>query len=513
MNIERKIVIGLITSTDYIKEIARVWDVSLLASPVSRQVAQWAMEYYDKYDKAPGKDIQTIFFTKAEHIDKDIAEEIEEDYLPDLAEESQESMNVQYLLDKSFEYFRLRHLENFSENIQGLVMSDEILDAEKLAMDYKPLAKDIGTDIDFKNETTLDKIDKAFTKSAENLIEYPGALGELWNEYFKRDGFIALMAPEKRGKTFWLMELAVRASRQKRKVAFFQAGDMTEDEQMMRFCIHLAGRSNKKKYSGYMHQPIKDCIHNQLNTCKKPERECDFGVFEEWVESELRNQIDLDMLKDAYQENKEEYRSCYNCLEYPTAHGWGMPWLEFIDAKEPLDRVRAKRIFEAFFTNKRPFKLSTHINNTLSIKQIRALLDIWEKQDDFIPDVIVIDYADLLVPDVSTEFRHQQHELWKTLRGLSQERHVLLITATQADAKSYEKDRLGMINYSEDKRKLGHVTAMYGLNQDHKGREKAIKLMRINEIVKREGEFFPNREVTILQNLSRGKPYLGSYWT
>jgi len=36
--------------------------------------------------------------------------------------------------------------------------------------------------------------------------------------------------------------------------------------------------------------------------------------------------------------------------------------------------------------------------------------------------------------------------------------------------------------------------------------------MRINEIVVREGDFSNEREVTILQNLQRGQPFLGSFW-
>jgi len=122
----------------------------------------------------------------------------------------------------------------------------------------------------------------------------------------------------------------------------------------------------------------------------------------------------------------------------------------------------------------------------------------------------------LLVPDVRMEFRHQQNEIWKALRGLSQERRKgiqpLIITATQADANSYDRDLLRLKNFSEDKRKYSHVTAMYGLNQDPHGREKKIGIMRINELVLREGAFDDNRVVYILQNLKRGQPYLGSYF-
>ena len=69
-----------------------------------------------------------------------------------------------------------------------------------------------------------------------------------------------------------------------------------------------------------------------------------------------------------------------------------------------------------------------------------------------------------------------------------------------------------MKNFSEDKRKYAHVTAMYGLNQDPQDREKKIGLMRINEIVVREGDFSNTKEVTVIQNLARGRPFLGSYY-
>ena len=86
------------------------------------------------------------------------------------------------------------------------------------------------------------------------------------------------------------------------------------------------------------------------------------------------------------------------------------------------------------------------------------------------------------------------------------------MTATQSDAASYEQYRLKMKNFSEDKRKYAHVSSMYGLNQDPKDREKEIGVMRINEIVIREGAFKNTNEVVVLQNLKRGRPYLGSFW-
>jgi hypothetical protein len=110
-----------------------------------------------------------------------------------------------------------------------------------------------------------------------------------------------------------------------------------------------------------------------------------------------------------------------------------------------------------------------------------------------------------------TEYRHRQDHIWKSLRALSQERHILLLSATQADAESYKKGRLSMSNFSEDKRKLSHVTAQYGLNQDPHNREKKLGILRINEIVIRDGEFSGDNEVVVLQDLATGRPFLESY--
>ena len=47
--IERKIIIGLIVSTEYLKRIRPIWDVMLLESSTAKLLANWAIEYYASY--------------------------------------------------------------------------------------------------------------------------------------------------------------------------------------------------------------------------------------------------------------------------------------------------------------------------------------------------------------------------------------------------------------------------------------------------------------------------------
>ena len=515
--IERKIIIGIIVSTDFLQQIRDIWDVRYFESSAAKRLARWVWEYFQLYNRAPGREIEDIFFDKikTDKVAKDIAEEIEEDILPSLSEEyEQENINLDYLLEQTKKYFNERNLAIHTKSIDAALSKGDVMLAEKLAIEYKPLAVSVAHDINLSDEGILARIDKAFNSDVECLIRFPGPLGHFWNDQLVRGGFVAFLAPEKRGKTWWLLEMADRACSQGRNVAFFQAGDMTEGQQLKRICIHKAAKSNLVRYCGEQYQPIRDCIYNQLGTCKVEENWAhDFGVFPDKTYKDVKYDLVYEDLVQAYEQNPD-YKPCHVCYN-ESQRSIGVPWLKKVDlGSKPLDADEAKKVIQRFYiAHKKQFKLSTHPNDTLNIRDINAILDLWEKQDGYIADVIIIDYADLLIVDGEKEERQKQNKIWKGLRNLSQVRgNPLVITATQADAMSYEKNTLKMTNFSEDKRKYGHVTAMWGLNQDNKDREKKIGLMRINEIVKREGEFFASKEITVLQNLRRGKPFLGSYW-
>jgi len=314
--------------------------------------------------------------------------------------------------------------------------------------------------------------------------------------------------------SFLLMEIALRAIRQKANVAFFEAGDMTESQVLRRICVYLARKSDKGQYCQERFRPRGDCVLNQLDICTRTDRNCDHGIFEE-VTLELFNKeihefANIETLKKKY----EEFPEYETCRAYGCQKRMGAVWLQKMKRVQPLRVKQAKRNIRTFFKKyKRRFKLITYPAGTLTVTEMRNRLNDWERRDGFVPDIIVVDYADLLSADDGkvSEFRHRQDHIWKNLRAMSQERHLLLLSATQADADSYKKGRLSLSNFSEDKRKLAHVTAQYGLNQDPHGREKKLGVLRINEIVVREGAFSGDNEVVVLQDLAAGRPFLESY--
>jgi len=503
---ERRIITGLVVSDDYIREIHKIYRPRLLESVTARQLAAWCLEYFERYNKAPSRDIEGIFNSKIKDLPEERIEDIEE-ILESLSEEyERQQFNAHYLLDQTQNYFKERHLKLFSEEIQAALVDGNLTEAERLASSYATITKDEGSFVD--PFTDRERIKQAFESQAEPLIRFPKALGEFWNSQLTRDAFVAFLGPEKRGKTWMLMEMALRGLKSGCNVVFFQAGDMSEAQQIRRICIHLAKRSDRERYCGGLYIPTVDCIYNQTDTCDREERECDFGIFEEGRDLRDKQRPTFEELVKAFKQNPD-YRPCFNCK-----HIKGTPWLKWRDPVQPLSWKEAYRTARKF-RKKHPkaFKLVTYPNEALSVLEIRSLLDTWERQEGFVPDLIVVDYADILDPDPDCkrlQSRDQHNKIWQRLRRLSQERHCLVVTATQAAASSYDRDVLKRGDFSEDKRKYAHVTAMYGLNQTDE--EKKIGIMRLNEMVVRDDEFNITRQVRLLQRLEIGRPFLGSYW-
>ena len=146
---ERKIIIGLICSTKFIEQIQPIWNIQLIESRSAKKLAGWVMDYYNKFAHAPNRDIEGIFYQKVKEtqIPKDEAEDIEEILQSLSTEYDNENINVDYLIDLATKYFREKGLLKYKDNIETLVKSGNIEEAEKLASEYKVYFSDPKTDL------------------------------------------------------------------------------------------------------------------------------------------------------------------------------------------------------------------------------------------------------------------------------------------------------------------------------------------------------------------------------
>jgi hypothetical protein len=306
----------------------------------------------------------------------------------------------------------------------------------------------VGVGIDILNDEQA--IKEAFESKKEPLVKYPGALGKFFKDALERDALVAFMAPEKRGKSFWLLDVAYRAVLQNRKVAYFEAGDNSQHQVTRR----LMTRVSKK--------PMKRSLVNYPVTLDRDEDDKIATV------GTKRKRFSKGLNK------AEAWKACKKLKKSK------------LNTKESL------------------FKLSCHANSTLSVRMIRNILSNWGREG-WTPDVIVIDYADILNMDSSVfEGRDRINETWKQLRSLSQTYHCLVMTATQADAASYKANVIDRSHFSEDKRKLAHVTGVVGINASLE--EKEQDLMRLNWVVLRESSFSERDCVHVATCLALSNP-------
>lgn len=503
--IERNILIALINNDKFIEKFSGLIYPELFESSLAKKIAKWCLEYYNKYGKAPHKDFEILFYEKQyEILDKESRDELKLEILPHLLNETIEEIEV--LSEITQKWILQKRLESLTSKVNSLLEQGNFEEAEKLILSYDRIDKknNVISILDVNDKNFLNKIDEVFEKPYSPLIEYPGELGKFWNNQFVREGFVSLLAPEKRGKTFWLMDIAIRAVLQGRKVLFFQAGDMSEKQQLKRILTRITkGLINPPNDFLYTWEPIKDCIKNQRNDCFYKERACDFGIFDGMDIDEIKELKLNDYIK--YFEKYPNYIPCTNCDECIFT-----VWIKKEEVKQLTKEETKEKIEKLFIHRKKWFKMYTYPNNYLTTIEIKRVIEEIKRKEKYIPDVIVIDYADLLTTSKKLEYRHQQNEIWKDLRAISLEYKCLVVTATQSDAKSYVQDELNLSNFSEDKRKYAHVTAVYALNQDKNGRERSLGIVRISELLVREGEIKPY-QVTVLQNLSLGKVYIDSY--
>ena len=506
---ERWIALGLIVSDEYARAVRGAKVAERMESPELRRLAGWAVDYREKYDRVPGPNILDVFRRESRGDRLGDEGELIGEILDGLSDELDrgDRFNDGYLLDQTKEWLRERGIRTLARRVEELLADGRAEEAERLQASFSPASLGDSRGVELGDDESLDAVRKAFSPARRRLLEYPGALGRMLNPVLVRGGFVALLGPEKRGKSFWLLDLGLRALRQRYNVAYFDAGDNTRGQVLRRICVHVSRRTDAEPEAYW--RPVGDCVLNQLDVCRRADRNCDHGVID-MPEEEYQADRDKRETRRALVRLAKANRRYRPCDSHTCDERKGAVWLERRPRARRLTGRSAQRHLARFVEkSRRRFKLANYPSGTLTVPEIRSCLDEWQ-QDDFRPDVILVDYADLMTDD-EADFRHRQDAVWKGLRGLSQERHALLVTATQSDSASYKSRRVSAHNFSEDKRKNAHVTAMVGLNQDPKGREKQLGLMRLNLVLVRDDRAQPNRDVTVLQDLRLARAFLESY--
>ena len=279
------------------------------------------------------------------------------------------------------------------------------------------------------------------------LVEYPGKMGRFFGDVLQRGTFISFMGPVKSGKSFWINDLVVRALRQQRRVAYFEVGDLGEEE-----CILRLGQR-------VLRRPL---------------------------------QAGIERIPTSWVKDGENWT-----LEYEEKR--------FEEDLKPGEAFKALR---KLCRGDDLLVMDNYAAGVLNVAGMAATLDNWANAG-WRADVVAVDYADILAPPVGRyDVNEQIDKTWEQLRRLSLEQNCLVVTATQSSALAYgmADGVLSSKHFSGRKTKLAHVNGMIGINVTAKEKEQGIT--RLNWPVRRKGRNSPRRVVRVAGCLGLACPAL-----
>lgn len=442
ISVESRILGNLITSTELLGKVRSIIDPTLFESPISRIVGQWVLDYFDRLGSAPEKAVSDIYIARQSEL-KEADANLVYGFLKNCSA-SWKPSNVQYAEKMASDFFQRRSLDRLIESLKTKASTGNVDGAQRLIAEYVKPEVIHSKSIDLLHEVA--PIQHAFQNEDEELFPLRGGMNKLVGGPLCRGELVAFLAPPKSGKTWWMIDSAITAMTRGQKVLFISL-EMTEDQMTRRFWQALSGRSRYgEEAPGSTFESAADGKWNLVLGSRPTEK---VSTSEE----------DIRVVQKAYL-NVTEGNLKFRC--YPTG--------------------------------------------SLTLQKLQSELKVLEVFENFIPDVIVLDYADIMQLPPGKEKRHQLDALWLGLRGITTAMNNLIITASQTGRETVGGKRdADESNIAEAVSKLNHVTRMITINRSKE--DKRMGIYRMSCQTMRDGkECFD--QLVVCNCLEIGRPWM-----
>ena len=441
---ERDIIYQLIVSDKFCREIIPVLNPKLLEIVYVRTIAIWIKDYFEKFKEAPKKNMMKLYRA---HV-----EEINDDSLQDNILTFIEKLDRDYEKIKvSNEDFAIQNAIKYLKVRSLKNFSEDIdsyINSGEIERAENCVTKFRKVEIASGEGVSIlddsDIITSAFTEEQDKLFAMSGAFGRLMGDIHRED-FIAFLAPMKAGKTFSLIDVGIEALKNNLKVVMYSL-EMSRTNMIKRVWKSLSGQT---------------------------------------IEDE-------DIEIPYFEEDGEKWR-----IETKTVHKKASSILEVQKKQKSL-----KRLFRGG-----SFRIFAEPAYSMTVESLENKLDDLA-YEGFYPDVIIIDYADIMAPSEKGEYRQQIDGIWKRLRALAQKRKAVVFTASQTNRGAISRE-VEAEDVAEDVRKIAHVTSMVSISKTKYCKEHSLAIY--SQLAIREGQP-ETRKVIATQCLALGRPVLESHW-
>lgn len=487
--LERAIVTAMVVSDRALRRISLDYKVRFMTASFAAIVAGWCIDYQERYSRAPGPDIRTLFESHRRNgMGEDEARLINQ-FLDSISREfDSDQFNEELAIDEAVNYFRERslsllrddlehHLTGGNVNMAQAAVADFIAPSGHVAMGFEPL-------------TDMEGLRSAF-EDPNILFGLPGDLGKMLNS-LERDNSVAVVGKFKATKSFTSQYLGFHALFSGLNVAWFDF-EMGGRRIRRRIAQALCAMP-LKKIEGTIWVPTWDCTHNQAGDCSRQGRSCQVGL----LTGDKRPgpgfappgyaPCDIPHCPDRAMD------TWFTQRQAPKELGWRTAWTK---SQAVAGSIMGARL-----------KVQSWPKFSAGFNDMKAVLQVWRHLEGFNPDLIICDQPSGMKVSGKGDFRHQVDELWKQLCALPQELHCLGIYPSQAGGKeAQERKRLRDSDVAEHAGILGHVDCSLKIDMDDLDEDAGRAWFSLG--VERDDRS-PRKYCCVLQCLDLGQPCIDS---
>lgn len=374
--------------------------VDLFESSVYREIASQALNYYCEFKKPIADHLPDVLEHITEGKDKKKGN-LYKDTLRNLYD-FKDGINSEFVLKKLSHFNRGQNLKIGLKEAVNLVTQDKVDEAE-LALD-KYRKKDIEL---FDPGVRLNDPTKSLRFLTRTTLSYPMGIEGLDSLGIcpAPKEMLTLVGSAGTGKTWFLIHVGKHLLLQRKKVLHITL-EMSEDKIAQRYMQSLFGISKRKV-----------------------EKETPF-----FVTDDMGKLTDLD----------------FSMVE-------GNPTFQDPDISKKLRNKLTKIRNPNYIIKEFP-------TGQLTIPQLKAYMESLLYHYNFFPDVVIVDYADLMAID-SKNLRIDTGRLYKELRGLAVEYNLAMVTASQANRVGDGVKILTRNHLAEDYSKVAIADNLLTINQ------------------------------------------------
>lgn len=389
LSLQQDLITLLVHSDDHGKTVARIINPNFFEGDY-RNIADKALNFWQQHNKAPKQHIADLL----SDILEDTQDRRGQTYRRILVQmiEVKDQINVDFVLRSMDQFIRMQRAK------EVILQSAEQLDSRGIngLVDVESLLQNFLREksISLSPGLRLTEYDKVLEYFRNVHSEFKTGIKE-----FDESGIVPMrgklmifLAPAKRGKTWWLIQLGKMAFLQRKKVCHITL-EIEAEEVAQRYYQALFGASKRDDL-------------NKVSSFKYDKK---------------------------------------GMLDQVTSHSVDVPFTFNSSAIREELQARVNR----FSMRSENFIIKRFPMSSLTFNQLEAYLESLESIENFVPDLLILDYPKIMKLN-QKELRTSLGQLMEDIRGLGQRRNFAIAVVHQGNRSSAEADIVKATHASED---------------------------------------------------------------